>query len=451
MAKITATILDAIETLLEKKRFLSVRDVLITLNPTDIALIFEDTLSDKLTLLFRLLPKELAAEVFVEMGSDAQEKLISCFSDYELKGIIDELYMDDVVDVIEEMPAGVVKRILRQTDARTRQSINELLQYSQDSAGSIMTTEFADLTQDMTASQAIERIRRTGIDKETIDVCYVIDSSRRLMGVVSLRALILAPSQARVFDIMNQSVISANTTDDKEEVANMFTKYGFTALPIVDGENRLVGIVTVDDAMEVIKDETTEDIEKMAAITPSDKPYMRLSALEIYKKRIPWLLVLMLSATITGLVIKHFESALAAQIALTAFIPMLMDTSGNSGSQASVTIIRGLALNEIRFADILRIVWKEIRVAVLCGLSLSAVTFLKLMYFDRVGVAIAAVVSITLCIAVLIAKTIGCSLPLLVKRAGLDPAVMASPLITTIVDAVALLVYFAMATSILNI
>lgn len=451
MAVITTTILDTIEMLLEKKRFLSVRDVLITLNPADVAAIFENTLADKLTLLFRLLPKELAAEVFVEMSSDAQEQLISCFSDSELKGIIDELYMDDVVDVIEEMPASVVKRILKQTDAQTRRSINELLQYPEDSAGSIMTTEFADLAQSMTATDAIERIRRTGIDKETIDVCYVIDSGRHLIGVVSLRALILAEANTQVVNIMDRNVISANTIDDKEEVANMFTRYGFTALPIVDGENRLVGIVTVDDAMEVIKDEATEDIEKMAAITPSDKPYMRLSAFEIYKKRIPWLLVLMLSATITGFVIKHFESALAAQIVLTAFIPMLMDTSGNSGSQASVTIIRGLALNEIAFSDILGIIWKEIRVAVLCGISLSAVTFLKLMYLDRVGIAVAAVVSLTLCITVLIAKTIGCSLPLLVKRAGLDPAVMASPLITTIVDAIALLVYFAMATSILNI
>ncbi len=451
MAVITTTILDTIEMLLEKKRFLSVRDVLITLNPADIAAIFENTLADKLTLLFRLLPKELAAEVFVEMSSDAQEQLISCFSDSELKGIIDELYMDDVVDVIEEMPASVVKRILKQTDAQTRRSINELLQYPEDSAGSIMTTEFADLAQSMTATEAIERIRRTGIDKETIDVCYVIDSGRHLIGVVSLRALILAEANTQVVNIMDRNVISANTIDDKEEVANMFTRYGFTALPIVDGENRLVGIVTVDDAMEVIKDEATEDIEKMAAITPSDKPYMRLSAFEIYKKRIPWLLVLMLSATITGFVIKHFESALAAQIVLTAFIPMLMDTSGNSGSQASVTIIRGLALNEIAFSDILGIIWKEIRVAVLCGVSLSAVTFLKLMYIDRVGIAVAAVVSLTLCITVLIAKTIGCSLPLLVKRAGFDPAVMASPLITTIVDTIALLVYFAMATSILNI
>ena len=443
MAVFSTDLSQTVEVLLERKNYNSVKDILSTVNPADIAVIFRDQPAQRLLMLFRLLPKETAADVFVEMEPVLQEQLINAFSDKELADIVNEMYADDAADLVEEMPASVVKRILKQASPDVRRDINELLKYPEDSAGSIMTPEFADLHSSMTAAEALDHIRLTGVDKETIDICYVIEK-RKLIGLVSLRTLVLANARAVVSDLMDENVISVGTLDDIAVVADMFAKYDLTVLPVVDGENRLVGIVTVDDAIDVMRDEATEDIEKMAAITPSDKPYL-------YKSRIPWLLLLMLSAVFTQLIIGKFEAALAANIILTSFIPMLMDTGGNSGSQSSVTIIRSLSLAEIRFSDIFRIMFKEMRVALLCGATLAAVNFGKLMLFDRLGVFVSLTVSLTLLATVVVAKFFGCTLPLLVKKIGLDPAVMASPIITTIVDAIALLIYFAIASAMLGI
>lgn len=443
--------------LIEAKKLGELRSELSSKNPADLAQILEDVETEYLPLIYRILPKELAAETFVEMDSEQQEILIKSFSDSELRYVLSELYMDDFVDVIEEMPANVVKRILSQTSADTRKIINEILNYPKDSAGSIMTTEYVDLKKGITVGDAFSRIRKIGVDKETIYTCYVTDSNRKLQGIVSAKDLMLSESSTPIEDIMETNIISASTHDDKEYVAKLFDKYDFLALPIVDKENRLVGIVTVDDAMDIMEEEATEDIEKMAAITPTDKPYLKTGVFETYLKRIPWLLVLMISATFTGMIISAFENALAASVALTAFIPMLMDTGGNSGSQASVTIIRGLALGHISFKDIFKIIFKEFKVAVLCGLTLSAANFIKLYFLDilllnsSVTIPIALVVSVTLFITVIFAKIVGSSLPLFAKLIGFDPAVMASPFITTIVDALSLFVYFRIATGILHI
>ena len=451
MSEKTYSLEMTIRTLLGNKRYSSIKDILITLNAADIAAIFAELEPDILPLLFRLLPKELAADTFVEMDPDQQQLLITRFSDTELKEVIDELYIDDAVDLVEEMPANVVKRILYQADPETRKLINELLKYPEDSAGSIMTTEFVELGMSYTVEDAIKTIRRTGFDKETINDCFVTGPGRTLEGIISIRTLILSQDDDKVSDIMDTNVVSVNTMDDQETVAQKFKKYDLTAMPVVDGENRLVGIVTVDDAIDVMEEEATEDIEKMAAITPSDKPYLKTSVWEIFIHRIPWLMLLMVSATFTGLIISSFEEALAAQLVLTAYIPMLMDTGGNSGSQASVTIIRGLSLNEIQFRDIFTVIWKEIRVAVLCGISLSAVSFLKLLLLDRVGTLVALAVSLTLAVTVTIAKFIGCTLPMLAKKLGFDPAVMASPFITTVVDALSLLTFFSIAKAIIGL
>ena len=443
------------EALLEDKKYSTIKDVLITMNPADIAAIFEDVDEERLPLLFRLLPKELAAETFVEMEPEQQEILVEGFSDRELHEVMDELFVDDAVDLVEEMPANVVKRILAQADPKMRREINEILRYPEDSAGSIMTTEYVNLHPSMTVGDAIGRIRRTGVDKETIYTCYVTDE-RKLLGTVTVRELLTAKDEEKVGDLMETNVISVNTLDDQEEVANMFTKYSFLALPVVDSDLRMVGIVTFDDAMDVLEEETTEDMEIMAGITPSEKTYYRSSPWELFRHRIPWLLLLMVSATFTGIIITHFENALAAQVVLTAFIPMLMDTGGNSGSQASVTVIRALSLDDIEFEDLPVVIWKEIRTAVLCGISLAAACFAKLMIVDKmilgneaVNTTVAAVVCSTMALTVLVAKLIGCSLPMIAKKLGFDPAVMASPFITTIVDAVSLLVYFAIASSLL--
>lgn len=437
--------------LLLRKKYHDLKDILNEMNAADIAALFEDLPKDALPLLFRILSKELAAEVFVELNSETQELLIEGFSDYELKEVLDELYIDDTVDIIEEMPANVVKRILRHSDSDTRESINQILKYPKDSAGSIMTIEFIDLKLDMTVEDAFTRIRRIAIDKETIYTCYVIDSNRKLIGLVSVKDLLLADSACMIEEIMEKNVIYVNTLDDKEEVAQKFSKYDFLALPVVDNEERLVGIVTVDDAIDVIQDENTEDIEKMAAITPSDKPYLQTGVFSTFKQRIPWLLLLMISATFTSSIISSYEAALAAKTALTAFIPMFMDTGGNAGSQTSVTIIRGLSLNEIEFKNMFRILLKEFRVAVLCGLTLAAANFVKLMLLDRVEVSVALVVCLTLVLTVVVAKLIGCVFPMLAKKVGFDPAVMASPFITTIVDAVSLVIYFNIAIHLLKI
>ena len=457
MAEHTVIMENTLRKLLAEKKYATLREILITMNPADIAAIFNELEEDRLPLLYRLLPKELAADTFVEMDQEAQELLIRGFSDSELKEVLDELFVDDAVDIIEEMPATVVRRILSQADPEMRKSINEILRYPESSAGSIMTTEYISLRPQMTVAEAITRIRRTGIDKETIYTCYVT-KDRTLIGVVTVKDLLLCDDDDRqIGDMMIEKVISVNTHDDQEEVAQMFSKYNFMALPVVDTENRLVGIVTFDDAMDVMEEEATEDIEKMAAIIPSEKPYMSMTPFEIWKNRIPWLMLLMVSATFTGIIISHFESALSKLVILTAFIPMLMDTAGNSGSQASVTIIRGLSLNEIEFKDIWQIIWKEARVAVLCGLSLAVACFGKILLVDYVILGsfaevtvsspfiIIGVICITLAITVLFAKIVGCSLPLFAKKLGFDPAVMASPFITTIVDALSLLVYFGVA------
>nr|WP_325184538.1 magnesium transporter [uncultured Oscillibacter sp.] len=449
---------EQVEDLVSRKRYAELRDLLLPLEAADIALLFEELDEKAPHLIFRLLPKELAAEVFVELDSDEQEALIRGFSNTELKEVLDELYLDDAVDIVEEMPAGVVKRILQHADPETRKSINEILKYPEDSTGSIMTTEFVDLQETMTVEDALKRIRRTGPDKETINVSYVIDDERHLIGLLSIRTLLLAEEDDVIGDIMERNFIAVQTLDDQETTARSLSKYDFLALPVVDTENRLVGIVTVDDAMDVLQEEVTEDMEKMAAILPSDKPYLKTSTFETYKARIPWLLLLMISATFTGQIISSFESALAAATVLTAYIPMLMDTGGNCGSQASVTVIRGLSLGEIEFSDIFRVIWKEIRVAAVCGCTLAAANFVKLMLVDRmlfhnamVTVPVAAVICCTMVCTVLCAKLVGCSLPLLAKKIGFDPAVMASPFITTIVDAISLLIYFQIASAVLGL
>lgn len=451
------TLGDTLAALVEGKKYTTLLDILVTMNAVDVAAIFEDMPQDKLPLLFRLLPKELAAETFVEMDPETQELLIQGFSDNELKDVVDELYVDDAVDIVEEMPANVVKRILKQADPEMRKMINEILKYPDDSAGSIMTTEYVSLRPNMTVEEAIKRIRRVGVDKETIYTCYVTETNRKLIGMISMRTLILADDDDVIEDIMESNVISANTLEDQESVAQMFTKYDFSALPVVDQENRLVGIVTVDDAIDVLQEETTEDMEKMAAMLPTDKPYLRTSAFDTFKSRIPWLLLLMVSATFTGQIISSFEDALSAFTILTAYIPMLMDTGGNCGSQASVTVIRGLSLGEIEFSDLIQVVWKECRVALLCGTVLAGANFAKLMLLDRmvfhnpITVTVAAVICLTLVCTVFAAKIVGCMLPLLAKKIGFDPAVMASPFITTIVDALSLLIYFRFASFLLGI
>lgn len=437
--------------LLEEKRYPDIKSILCNMNSADIAALFEDLNMVKISLLFRLLPKVLAAETFVEMEPNAQAMLIHGFSDNELKEVLDELYLDDAVDIVEEMPANVVKRILSNTDPDTRKMINEILKYPDDSAGSIMTIEYVSLRPSMSVEEAIKRIRRTGVDKETIYTCYVTDDNRVLLGTVSIKDLLLSEETELIKDIMDINGISVHTMEDQEQVANKFNKYDLLAIPVVDDENRLVGIVTFDDAIDVMQDEATEDIKKMAAIIPSDKAYFRTTVFETWKARIPWLLLLMISATFTGMIITSFEDALAVQAVLTAFIPMLMDTGGNSGGQASVTIIRALSLGEVEFSDIFRVIWKEFRVAVACGLTLSVCNFVKLLIIDRVSMSVALVICLTLIATVIIAKFIGCTLPILAKKIGFDPAVMASPFITTIVDAISLLIYFRIATIVLKI
>ena len=450
-------LLERIEDLLKRKQYTALRDLLADLEPADIASLFEDLDEDSIPLLFRLLPKEPAAEVFVELDPDAQEMLIRGFSNTELKEVLDELYLDDAVDIVEEMPANVVKRILKHADPDTRKSINEILKYPDDSAGALMTTEFVDLKRDMTVEDALKRIRRTGTDKETINVCYVVDPARKLQGIVSLRTILLSDEDDTIDEIMETHVISVSTLEDKEDVAQTFSKYNFIALPVVDKEDRLVGIITVDDAIDVMEEETTEDIEKMAAMLPTDKPYLKTSVFETYKSRIPWLLLLMVSATFTGQIIARFEDALSAFAILTAYIPMLMDTGGNCGSQASVTVIRGISLDEIEFSDLFRVIWKEIRVAVICGATLAAANFVKLMLVDKmifgnpITITVALVICLTLVVTVFAAKVVGCTLPLLAKKIGFDPAVMASPFITTVVDAISLMIYFNFASLLLGI
>ena len=451
-------LLEKIEEMTRRKQYKALRDILVELEPADIADLFDDLPEEMLPLLFRLLPMERAAELFVELEPDVQEMRIRGFSNTELKEVLDELYLDDAVDIVEEMPAGVVKRILKHADPDTRKSINEILKYPEDTAGSLMTTEFVDLKRDMTVEDALKRIRRTGTDKETINVCYVVDPARKLLGIASLRTILLSDEDDSIEDIMDPNVISVTTLEDKEDVAQTFSKYNFIALPVVDKENRLVGIITVDDAIDVMEEETTEDFEKMAAMLPSDKPYLKTGVLETWKARIPWLLSLMLSATFTGIILNHYETALAACIVLNSFIPMLTGTGGNSGTQASTAVIRALSLDEVEFSDLGHVIWKELRVALLCGACLGGANFVKMMLVDRallhnaaVTPTVALVVCLTLVFVVFFAKLVGCSLPILAERIGLDPAVMASPFISTIVDAISLIIYFRFASLLLGI
>lgn len=445
--------------MLESKKYATLRDMLITMNPSDVAGIFSDLDEKQVPLMFRLLPKELAAETFVEMEPDTQALLIQGFSDNELKEVLSELYVDDAADLVEEMPATVVRRILEQADPEMRSSINQILRYPENSAGSIMTTEYVALRPNMTVEESITRIRRQGVDKETIYTCYVIDKDRTLLGLVTVKSLLLCEDDdTPISQIMVTNLISVTTQDDQEEVARMFSKYNFLALPVVDKENRMVGIVTFDDAMDVMQDEATEDMEIMAAITPSEKSYLASSPWDLFKHRIPWLLLLMVSATFTGMIISSFEESLGILPILTVFIPMLMDTGGNSGSQSSVTVIRALSLDELHFKDIFTVIWKEVRTASLCAIALAAVCFGKVMLVDRllmgntsVTVLVDLTVCLTLAVTVIVAKIVGCSLPLIAKRFGFDPAVMASPFITTIVDAMSLLLYFVFAKMILGV
>jgi len=458
MADHSVTMENTLSSLLADKKYSTIRDVLVTMNPADIAAVFSGVEPEKLPLLFRLLPKELAAESFVEMESDQQEALIRGISDSELRQVMDELYVDDAVDIVEEMPANVVQRILAQSDPQMRKEINEILQYPENSAGSVMTTEYVKLTPGMTVGDAILRIRRTGVDKETIYTCYVLEN-RILVGTVSVKSLLLAPSDLQTIDsIMESNLITVTTHTDQEEVARTMSKYNLLAIPVVDGDNRMVGIVTFDDAMDVMEDEATEDMEIMAGMTPSDKTYLRSTPIELFRHRIPWLSLLLISATFTGLILTHFEDKLKVMVCLTAFIPMLMDTGGNSGSQSSVTVIRALSLNELEFSDIFKVIWKEIRTALLCGTALAALCFGKIMLVDNlllktegVTVMVAITVSLTLMVTVLCAKLVGCTLPMFAKKLGFDPAVMASPFITTIVDALSLLVFFGAATVLLHL
>ena len=445
--------------LLSERKFASLKPVVADMNATDLAQIFEEIKNETdLPVLFRILPKDLAAETFVEMDSDLKERLLSKLNDKELRAVMDELFLDDTVDLVEEMPASVVKRVLAQSDEKTREYINQILQYPKDSAGSIMTIEFVALRKTMTVEQAFERIRKTAIDKETIYTCYVTDATNKLLGLVTAKDLLLAEKSATLGEIMNENVIFAQTEDDKEDVARKISDYGFLALPIVDKEMRLVGIVTVDDAMTVLREENTEDIAKMAAVVPTDKPYLKTNVWRICVNRLPWLLILLVSSTFSGLIISANEATLNMPvygIVLTACMPMLMGTGGNAGSQASAMIIRGIALNEVKFSDLWRVVWKEIRVSVLLGVILAVACFFKTFFIDGLyavanGTLVAFVISLSMLVTILFAKLIGALLPLLAKKIRLDPAVVASPFITTIVDVLSLTVYCLFAVSILG-
>lgn len=452
-------ITEKISSLYSEKKYHEIKSILTDINPTDVAMIFESLREEQRILLFRLLPKEEAAETFVELDGETQEAMILAFSDTELKEVIDELYLDDTVDIIEEMPATIVKRILKNTDSQTRASINTLLKYPEDSAGSIMTPEFVDLKKDQTVEDAFKRIRRTGVDKETIYTCYVTDSSRHLIGVTTVKELLLHDYDDNIEEFMETNTIFVYTHDDKEVAVQLFDKYNFLALPVVDMEGRLVGIITVDDAIDVLQEANTEDIHKMNAVSRNtEKPYLKMGVLETWKSRIVWLLFLMVSATFTSMILNAFEDKLSAMIVLTAFIPMLTGTSGNSGGQASAVIIRSLSLKEIEYKDIFKVLWKEFRVGLLCGLTLAAVNFVKIWFIDRtllgmseITIEADLVISLTLVIEIIFAKMVGCVFPILAKKLKLDPAVISSPFITTVMDALSLLIYFMLATAILHI
>ena len=448
----------ALEALLKKRSFKALREALLELNEVDIAEFLGLLNGEEAVLAFRTLPKGVAADVFAELEPETQQLIVAAATDAELAVIVEDLYVDDAVDMLEDMPANVVKRILKNATPEMRGLINQFLKYPEHSAGSIMTAEFTDLRPTMTVEQAIEHIRRTGEDRETVYTCYVVGPRRRLLGVVTVRSLLLARDSQLVSDVMEDGVISVATGTDQEEAVRLLQRYGFLSLPVVDAEGRLVGIVTVDDAVDVMEQEATEDFEKMAAMLPSDKPYLKAGIFATWRARLPWLMILMLSATFTGMILNHYESALAACLVLNSYIPMLSGTGGNSGTQASVAVIRALSLDEVDFSDILKVLWKELRVSLLCGSCLAAANFVKMQLVDRLLLGNAAVtpvvclvVCLTIMFVVVFAKCVGCSLPLLAEKIGLDPAVMASPFITTIVDATSLLIYFRFASWLLGI
>ena len=457
MTEETTLLFEKLNHFFENRKFADLRILLIDMEPADIAGFMEGSLEEKeMIKFFRLLPKELASDVFVEFEADTQELLIRAFTDKELKAVIDDMFLDDTVDIIEEMPANVVKRILKNSDPENRKQINELLVYPDDSAGSIMTTEYVSLSATMSVESAFERIRRTGVNKETIYTCYVTDRKKRLLGVVTVRDLLLADKSELIADIMDSNVITLNTLEDKEQVALKFSKYDFIAMPVIDKEGCLVGIVTIDDAVDVIQEEATEDIQKMAAMLPTEKPYLKQSIWSIWKARVPWLLLLMISATFTSMILSHYENSLAlvANGVLYAFVPMLMGTAGNAGNQTSVTVIRALALGEVEFRNVLKVIFKELGASFVLGLTVSIACFLKLWLIDslynKVTIEVAFIVSIVLLLAIMMAKLVGCILPLIAKKCKLDPAVVASPFMTTIVDVLTLVIYCVISIAILG-
>lgn len=432
-------------------KFFNARNEIVKMNVVDIAQLLEELDEDSVLMVFRLLPKDIAVEVFSYMSYEQQQFIIESITDKEIKNIIDELFLDDTIELLEEMPANIVKKVLKNTSDARRKIINQLLKYPDNSAGSIMTIEFVDLKKEMTVKEALAHIKRTGVDKETIDVCYVMDNNRKLEGSIPIRKLILSEEEVIIEDIMDKSVIFVNTHDDQEEMASLFKKYDLVAMPVVDNENRLVGIITIDDVVDIIERENTEDFHKMAAMSPSEEEYLKTDIITLAKHRIFWLLVLMISATFTGRIIMKYQNLLESVVALTAFIPMLMDTGGNAGSQASTLIIRGLALNEIELNDIFKIIWKELRVALIVGIVLATANFLRIYFFVKADILVAITVSISLIFTVVLAKVVGGALPIIAKKLKLDPAIMAGPLITTIVDAMALMAYFAVATWLLGL
>ena len=442
---------EQIKEYIQKNEFVSARKLIVEMNVVDIANTLEELEIDKLLIVFRLLPKEIAAEVFVYMSKEQQQLIIQGVADKEIKGILDELFLDDTIDIIEEMPANMVKKILKNTSHSKRELINQFLNYPENSAGSIMTIEYADLKKEMTVSKSLEHIKKIGVDKETINTCYVIDKHRKLEGTISLRKLILAEEDVPIEEIMDRNYISIQTNVDQEEIANLFKKYDLLAMPVVDNENRLVGIITIDDIVDIIEQENTEDFQKMAAINPSDQEYLKTNVLQLAKHRVVWLMVLMISATFTGSIIRRYESVLESVVILAAFIPMLMDTGGNAGSQSATLVIRGMALGEIKLKDTLKVFWKELRVSIIVGLSLASINFVRIYYFEKTDLRITITVCVSLFLTVVLAKVVGGILPIFAKKVKLDPAIMASPLITTIVDAVALMAYFSMAAWLLGL
>lgn len=442
---------ELIMNLVKENKYAEVKTYLMQMNVVDIAQFLEDLEVEQMLVLFRLLPKEIAADVFAYMSYEQQEYIIEAITDSEISSIVNDLFLDDTVDLLEEMPSNIVKKILKNTNKETRESINQLLKYPENSAGSLMTIEYVDLKKEMSVAQAIGHIKKTGLDKETINTCYVIDGNRKLEGIVSLRKLILHESEVLIKDMMNTKIIAIDTGMDQEEIADLFKKYDLLAMPVVDKENRLVGIITIDDIVDIIEQENTEDMQKMAAMQPSEEEYLKTNVFTLAKHRVIWLLVLMISATFTGNIIKQFEEVIQSVVVLAAFIPMLMDTGGNAGSQSATLVIRGIALNEIELGDIFKVLWKEFRVSVIVGLILSVVNFLRIYFFEKTDLKISITVCVSLFLTVVLAKIVGGVLPIIAKRLKLDPAIMASPLITTIVDAVALFTYFTMASWMLGL